>query len=232
MGCWQPKLLAASTFALALVLHSIMSGGSWSLGPDLGFLRDSDSLAADSNDRDDHESDAPSVEGAPSHQSIDGVDRYARDQFFNGRRKGTFIEVGAGSGDPRYSSSVALEQAGWRGILVEATSTGARELRLARPLAVVVQATVCDASQPVHFLEPEESFGVRCGAGAGIVEFMPDLFFNSWHPRAALESNGTLGGRQMTCASLSSVMRDVDILHTNFLTIDVVSAPNILDRAL
>jgi hypothetical protein len=147
--------------------------------------------------------------------SEDGIDRYARDRFFSGRRRAHFVEVGAGAGDVRFSSSIALERAGWRGLLVEATATRVPDLRKARPLAAVAHATVCDSDLPVHFVEPKDP---RYGAaGAGIAEFMPDLFLLSWHPNFTVTSAASTH-----CESLSSVFRDAGVIHTDFLAIDVV----------
>jgi hypothetical protein len=182
-------------------------------------------------------------QGAPGRGSADGIDRYARDRFFWGIKSGTFMEVGAGAGNGSGpSSTTALEQAGWRGHLVEAAGASVDLLRATRPLASIVHATVCDSTAPVHFLQPNDA--VDCattpsgcgGAGAGVVEYMPDLFRQSWHPTAGspasrLCSNGSLAGPEcgglgletvVACTPLSSVVRATGRQHTNFLAIDVV----------
>jgi hypothetical protein len=164
--------------------------------------------------------------------SEDGVDRYARDQFFLGSTSGRYVEVGAGSGDPRFSSTLALEEQGWWGLLVEASATAVQDLRRARPLATITHATVCDSTAPVHFVDRdgpgssrEDGEAAGCGmAGTGIVEFMPDLFLKSWHPYIAHNHSWLSGdSHQTTCESLTSVLDEAGILHANLMTIDVVS---------
>jgi hypothetical protein len=157
--------------------------------------------------------------------SEDGIDRYARDRFFLGSTSGSFVEVGAGAGSVRFSSTVALEQAGWRGLLVEAAAAAVRELTAARPLATVVHAAVCDSDEQVHFVEQNPE-AVGCGmAGAGIVELMPELYLKSWHPRIAHDgSESSWNGTLTTCVSLTSVLQGAGILHADFLALVVVSS--------
>lgn len=156
--------------------------------------------------------------------SEDGIDRYARDRFFHGVASGSFVEVGAGAGNARFSSSIALEQAGWRGVLVEASAAAVRELRVARPLATVTQAVVCDSVVPVHFVEPDPA-AVGCGtAGAGIVELMPELYLKSWHPRIAYDNaEGSWNETLTSCVPLSSVLRNAGVMRADYLALDVVS---------
>jgi hypothetical protein len=158
-------------------------------------------------------------------QSEDGIDRYARDRFFHGSTSGSFVEVGAGAGSARFSSTIALEQAGWRGLLVEASAAAVRDLTAARPLATVAHAAVCDSDEPVHFVGQNPEAG-GCGmAGAGIVELMPELYLKSWHPRIAYDgSESSWNGTLTSCVSLTSVLQAAGILRADFLALDVVSS--------
>ncbi len=66
-------------------------------------------------------------------------------QFFNQRKDGFFVEVGAN--DPRnLSQTYLLEQQGWRGILVEPLSDCCEQLRAHRPKSQVFQAA-CGAPE-------------------------------------------------------------------------------------
>jgi FkbM family methyltransferase len=77
--------------------------------------------------------------------------------FFGGARSGFFVEVGAN--DPRErSQTYHLEQAGWRGILIEPQPEFARKLRQTR--AAMVFAVACSSpanagrSLPFHVAGP------------------------------------------------------------------------------
>ena len=72
-----------------------------------------------------------------AYQSQHGEDRWL-EQYFEGRRDGFFVEVGAYDGVV-LSNSFYLESIGWRGLLVEPNPGKAAECRENRPLAKVFE---------------------------------------------------------------------------------------------
>ncbi len=68
-------------------------------------------------------------------------------KFFDRRKKGFFVEVGANEPQKR-SQTWFLEQKGWRGLLIEPQSRFAEELRNARPRSVVFQVACAAPGHP------------------------------------------------------------------------------------
>ncbi len=62
-------------------------------------------------------------------------------RFFNGRRDGVFLDVGAYDG-VSFSNTLALEELGWTGVLVEANPQQAERCARNRPVSRVVNAAV------------------------------------------------------------------------------------------
>ena len=69
-------------------------------------------------------------------------------EFFNHKKGGFFIEVGANEPDPIYSQTLHLEKLEWRGILIEPIDYLAQKLRETRSTSIVIEAA-CTSSEKV-----------------------------------------------------------------------------------
>ncbi len=127
------------------------------------------------------------------------------------------------------STTAALESVGWHGLIVEASMDRVRCLQETRPLATAVrQAVVCDAQDMVHFVD---SGGPGRGGGGGVLQYMPDLYLQGWHPD--LRGQPGRAAPNAPCSTLASVLQDSGLSHANFLAEDVVrdhSAGKLLSR--
>jgi hypothetical protein len=148
---------------------------------------------------------------------------YLTDTFFCGATGGTFVEVGgAGRGTPGASATAGLEaDMGWRGVLVEGSTSAFWALRAARPNATVVQAVVCAGdSEPVTFVDVGGGVG-----GGGIVQLMNPYYTKTWHPAVAAGNDTGPGTRAcVACTPLGHVLAALGVTHANLLVLDVASA--------
>ena len=70
-------------------------------------------------------------------------------EFFNHKKGGFYIEVGANEPDPLYSQTLHLEEKlEWRGLLIEPIDYLAKKLRETRPTSIVIEAA-CTSSEKV-----------------------------------------------------------------------------------
>jgi len=137
-------------------------------------------------------------------------------QFFDARRDGFFLDVGAN--EPQKGSQTwVLEERGWRGILIEPQAKLCERLRQARPRAQVFQVA-CGApgappEMPLFTAESPGHSGLvknlvdaaTTYIGTEIVKVMTldAILAEAGNPRSIL-SRWTLKGRNLTCSSAST----------------------------
>jgi len=114
--------------------------------------------------------------------------------FFNGTTNGLMLELGAMDGKSYSASAPFEEEAGWKAILIEASSAAA-DILMNRPNALSFQLAVCQKETTVHF--------VNAGDLGGILEFMTPLFVMKFH--SYLVSNETIA-LSMESTSLDNIL--------------------------
>lgn len=89
-------------------------------------------------------------------RSAEAQEKQAVRDFFQNKTDGYFVEVGANDPDSFESQTHHLEQAGWRGLLVEPIPRLAAKARAVRPRSVVCEAACTSPDQvgEVEFLIP------------------------------------------------------------------------------
>jgi FkbM family methyltransferase len=125
-------------------------------------------------------------------------------QFFDRRREGFYVEVGAF--DPKaYSQTWFLEQQGWRGILIEPQSRLCKALRQERPLASVVQVACGAPGQPAEMPLYIAERPAHSSLAKHLVE--PELVY----PQTEM----------VKVLTLDAVLEQAGTPHIDFLSIDV-----------
>lgn len=159
--------------------------------------------------------------GKFKHFSQDGEDLYAYEHFFYNVKGGVFVELGALDG-VMYANSLFFEKnLGWRGVLIEASSKNFPNLIQNRPSAVCVQSAVCDRHRLVHFVEHANPC---CG---GVAEFMTPDFIQKFHPQMNISKLPVI-----PCLPLSEILEQFDIVHVQFLSLDVEGAEMMVLRTI
>jgi FkbM family methyltransferase len=125
-------------------------------------------------------------------------------RFFEERREGYFVDVGAN--EPKFKSQTwPLEEAGWRGVLVEPLPDLAERLRRERPNSKVFQAA-CGA--PGH--AAEMTFHVSEGASK-----------SSLAPYRIGEETKYVGTQQVRVLTLDEILAEAALPRVDFISIDV-----------
>lgn len=133
-------------------------------------------------------------------------------EHFGFAREGIFLDIGGYDGI-RLSNSYALEQLGWRGVLVEANPRMAEACRRNRPLAIVEEAAIGgpDAGGEATFTMVE-------GDGADTLSFLNG---DASHiARCEREGRG-LQTVRVPLISIGNLLEKHDITRIDLLSIDI-----------
>jgi len=125
-------------------------------------------------------------------------------QFFELKRVGVFVEVGANH-PVNGSQTWFLEQQGWRGVLVEPQSALAAQLRQARPAAKVFQAA---CSAPGHAGEAD----LILAEADGVATLSPQRDSHGAH---------YVGTERVRLATLNEILTEAGVEKIDFLSLDV-----------
>ena len=138
---------------------------------------------------------------------IEAADANAPDDVLGGN---VFLEMGALDGI-RYSNTLALEMAGWRGVMIEANPQNCGLLKDNRRSGRAVN--ICA--------------GV-CAAGGGPLEFELVMSATSRMVSTPLPPNATAAQRakriQVPCMPLGQILRDLAVTRLTYLSLDVEGA--------
>jgi FkbM family methyltransferase len=131
-----------------------------------------------------------------------------------GRRRGSYVELGALDGR-RWSNTILLEACySWSGLLIEGNPRNFEALRTSGRQAVLRHSAVCARGvDSVVFSADGDSV-------AGQLDQMPPEHLHKWRHR------GFLSGRNVSvpCAPLSRLMSDAGHRRADFLSLDVEGA--------
>ena len=145
------------------------------------------------------------------HRSQDKEDMALYEQFFEGQRDGTFVEIGALDG-LRISNTFAFEKAmGWGGVLIEANPESCARLFKNRrgPKVHTLCSAVTADSHPVLFETGEDA------AVFAAVERMSAGFRQKTHP-PHMRHNVTVAS-----APLGFLLRALGVSHVDLFSVDV-----------
>lgn len=132
--------------------------------------------------------------------------------YFIGVTGGTFIEVGAYDG-VRFSNTYALEQLGWKGLLVEAHPENAAKCRANRPGSTVEECAVVGPDSP-----GQASFTMVLGNGA---DLLSGLSLAPEHLRRCEREGSGLRTVEVSSMTLTAIMAKHGIQQVDFLSIDI-----------
>ena len=138
--------------------------------------------------------------------------------FFQGVRNGVVVEVGAGDGSIGSYSSLFEKFANFTSVHVESDHGAHTRLKLMRPHAINLEATVCDETKFVHV---GQSLRRR---SRGILEYMPLNFLQKNYPDLAAHPEKIQQEPKTMCKPLMDIFRPIDLTHVNLLLLDINGA--------
>jgi len=160
--------------------------------------------------------------------SVDLEVEIAWTNFFNGTTNGLILELGAMDGKVFSASEFFEKEAGWKAILVEASSQ-ALEIPQNRHNALSLQLAVCQRRSTIHFVNAEDV--------GGVLEFMTPQFLRELHPKLLKTDQGQGTSVmemldwnkvaeadyvvKLPCFPLQSVLDRFQFQHVNFLVLDL-----------
>jgi hypothetical protein len=151
----------------------------------------------------------------------------ALEHFFWGMKYGLAIELGALDGSPgTRSQTYEYEKTlGWKRILIEGNPKYRTTLIKNSPLALSINAAICEKAGYVHYSTADYV--------GGIVEFMSPSFLRDFHnpiykacmpPGNVSALNVTAVGHllnEVTCLPLSTILHKARVKHVNYFILDV-----------
>ena len=152
-------------------------------------------------------------------RSQGGEDAAVYELFFQGRRNGTFVEMGALDGE-LFSNTFAYEKGlGWSGILIEANQVMCANIPEKRPRSVAVCTAISNDSQPVKF---ETGWHPAVFAAVDQMNSTWRSYFHSAHHRIDSWDKRKPGTEVLVPSQpLSKVLQDNGIREIDFFSLDV-----------
>eukprot|EP00238_Polyblepharides_amylifera_P005495 CAMPEP_0196581074 /NCGR_PEP_ID=MMETSP1081-20130531/32290_1 /TAXON_ID=36882 /ORGANISM="Pyramimonas amylifera, Strain CCMP720" /LENGTH=321 /DNA_ID=CAMNT_0041901171 /DNA_START=63 /DNA_END=1028 /DNA_ORIENTATION=+ len=90
-----------------------------------------------------------------------GEDKMLEEKFWQGKRCGTFVELGGFTGTDLSNSLYFEETLGWRGVLIEAVPTNYETLRENRKNAINIAAAICPKHGFIEIVGKANNAGVQ-----------------------------------------------------------------------
>ena len=127
--------------------------------------------------------------------------------------------------------TAALEQLGWRRILVEGDPVHRAALNESSPHAFSVNAVICQKGSTVHYTNDQTVYA------SGVLEFMSKPFIQSFHRNIseACKIAGDISTldftkvahllKEVPCIPLSTILEAAGVKHINFFILDVEVRP-------
>lgn len=150
-----------------------------------------------------------------------GEDLFLYENFFFGRKGGTFLEMGALDG-VTYSNSYFFEKSmDWSGLMIEGSPTLYGKLVRNRPGVVALNAMVCDEARELHWID-QAITGEGSTAVGGAWELMPEAFRAKHHGKLSPAEVAKLP--TVPCVSLADVLGRFGVRHVDLFSLDVEGA--------
>jgi FkbM family methyltransferase len=131
-------------------------------------------------------------------------------RHFKSKKMGFFVEVGAYDG-VTFSNTLAFEEIGWKGILIEANPDASELCRKNRPASVVVNAAVGLPGK-------KDTIAFNLAEGAEMLSFVEA---GDDHFKRIRKQGGTLKQVEIPFLSLNQVLDQFQVEEIDFVTIDV-----------
>lgn len=132
--------------------------------------------------------------------------------YFEGMPPGVFVEVGAYDGI-QFSNTYALEQIGWKGLLVEAHPENAKKCKKNRPNAIVEHAAAGDANASGMI-----SFNMVEGRGGDLLSF---IHADERHQQRCRREGKGIRTEEVPFLPLDSLLETHGMTTIDFLSIDI-----------
>jgi FkbM family methyltransferase len=151
--------------------------------------------------------------------SQDNQDKFLNEKIFKGYKNGFFIDIGAHDGKSINNTLFFEENHNWRGINVEPIKEVFNKLVINRPNCININYAVCNEEGETDFLQ-----------NTGYTEMISGLkkTFNPKHYKRLEKENKKFGGKtqiiKVKTKKLSSICKEYNIKHVNYLSIDVEGA--------
>ncbi|PRW61481.1 methyltransferase fkbm family isoform A [Chlorella sorokiniana] len=136
-----------------------------------------------------------------------GEDKWLMDHMFYNRRNGTYLEFGAMDGDQWSNTKWLHDNAGWKGLLIEADPGQYSALAQNRKQDITVGAAICNEFRTVHY------------ATNGIWELMAPGFKEIFHQQVDASQLPAVA-----CVPLMFLLDSFNITHIHFWSLDVEGA--------
>jgi len=131
-------------------------------------------------------------------------------RYFCGKRRGTFVEIGALDGIWGTNTKFLEDAMGWRGALIEGNPANSVKLVKNRPRNKIFEMAVCQ--EGVGTL----SFLGDAGGVGGAINTMAKSHQNQWNRAAKMHT--------VPCKPLGSILREARMRHVDLFSLDVEGA--------
>lgn len=146
-----------------------------------------------------------------------GQDRYVYENFFYGKRKGVFVDIGAHNGIRLSNTYFFEKEQGWSGICVEPLPEIFAELQENRK-CILVKGCISDKPGIAQFF--------RINGGKENLEMLSGLL-DKYDPRHKQRIQKSIRGKEVDCEIinvpcylLGDLLDEHEITHINFLSLD------------
>ena len=151
-------------------------------------------------------------------RSQDKEDIWLYENYFYGQSGGIVIESGALDGSFLSNSWFFEKYLNWTCIHVEADPTNFRNLVINRPNAVNINGALCSEPKLLHYTNDGSK------AVNGFIEFMPESFIKTWHPKIYNNITKIENLQTVTCVRMDLLLSELNVNHVDLWILDVEGA--------
>lgn len=152
----------------------------------------------------------------PKYYSQCQEDQFLHTHFFNDKRNGTYIELGALNGKLYSNTKFFEDELGWTGVLIEPHPNKFEELTKNRPNNVLANKLVSNSTEELKF----RYFVNNLAAVSGVEDTLPQKHFDTYFEN---ERQKSLPQKsiQLKPHSLTEIITATTFKHFDFLSLDV-----------
>ena len=136
-----------------------------------------------------------------------GEDQIVFEKYFQGKRNGVFLELGALDGVTYSNTKFFEDSLGWSGVLIEPIPRNSERCRQTRPRSLVYDCIVSSSTEPMEIYVN--------GAVSSVKDFTTQEYYDGWHKNKAIETI------QVPCRRLDDILHSAGIRSIDFWSLDV-----------